>query len=58
MISVIVNREGNRICAIYANGHAGFDKSGREEIIKGELSTAFVIAEGGNMFSNIVSDTK
>ena len=24
MISVIVNREGSGICAIYANGHAGY----------------------------------
>ena len=44
MISVIVNREGNRICAIYANGHAGFDKSGRDIICSGVSTLLFTAA--------------
>ena len=38
MISVIVNREGNLIRAIYANGHAGYDDPGRD-IICSAVST-------------------
>ena len=43
MISVIVNREGNLIRAIYANGHAGYDGPGRD-IICSAVSTLFYTA--------------
>ncbi|MBR3247070.1 MAG: ribosomal-processing cysteine protease Prp [Clostridiales bacterium] len=43
MISVIVNREGNLIRAIYANGHAGYDDPGRD-IICSSVSTLFYTA--------------
>ena len=35
MISVIVNREGNLIRAIYANGHAGYAEAGEDIVCAG-----------------------
>ena len=43
MISVIVNREGSLIRAIYANGHAGYAKSG-QDIICSAVSTLLFTA--------------
>ena len=44
MISVIVNREGSRICAIYANGHAGYDDPGRDIICSAVSTLLFTSA--------------
>ena len=44
MISVIVNREGNLIRAIYANGHAGYDEPGRDIICSGVSTLLFTAA--------------
>ena len=44
MISVIVNREGSRICAIYANGHAGYDEPGRDIICSAVSTLLFTAA--------------
>ena len=44
MISVIVNREGNRICAIYASGHAGYDEPGRDIICSAVSTLLFTAA--------------
>ena len=44
MISVIVNREGSRICAIYANGHAGYDDPGRDIICSAVSTLLFTAA--------------
>ena len=44
MISVIVNREGNLIRAIYANGHAGYDDPGRDIICSGVSTLLFTAA--------------
>ena len=44
MISVIVNRESSRICAIYANGHAGYDEPGRDIICSAVSTLLFTAA--------------
>ena len=44
MISVIVNREGNLIRAIYANGHAGYDGPGRDIICSAVSTLLFTAA--------------
>jgi hypothetical protein len=44
MISVIVNREGNRICAIYASGHAGYADPGQDIICSGVSTLLFTAA--------------
>ena len=44
MISVIVNRESSRICAIYANGHAGYDDPGRDIICSAVSTLLFTAA--------------
>jgi len=44
MISVIVNREGNRISAIYANEHAGYDDPGKDIICAGVSTLLFTAA--------------
>ncbi len=44
MISVIVNREGNNIRAIYANGHAGYAGQGKDIICSGVSTLLFTAA--------------
>ena len=44
MISVIINREGKRICAIYANGHAGYGNPGEDIICSGVSTLLFTAA--------------
>ena len=44
MISVIVNREGNRICAIYTSGHAGYADPGQDIICSGVSTLLFTAA--------------
>ena len=44
MISVIVNREGNLIRAIYANGHAGYADPGQDIICSGVSTLLFTAA--------------
>ena len=44
MISVIVNREGSSIRAIYANGHAGYADPGYDIICSGVSTLLFTAA--------------
>ena len=44
MISVIVNREGSVIRAIYANGHAGYADPGQDIICSGVSTLLFTAA--------------
>ena len=44
MISVIVNREGNQIRAIYANGHADYDDPGRDIVCSAVSTLLFTAA--------------
>ena len=44
MISVIVNREGSSIRAIYANGHADYDDPGRDIVCSAVSTLLFTAA--------------